>query len=62
MRLAPFAGASSPSRPSAPVPLVNLAVGGCGAVLAGGLLRLAAPPARRRAVRDQMPEPVGANA
>ncbi|MEV4070126.1 hypothetical protein ACGFJC_26665 [Nonomuraea fuscirosea] len=62
VRLAPFAGASSPSRPSAPVPLVNLAVGGCGAVLAGGLLRLAAPPARRRAVREQMPEPVGANA
>ncbi|MEU8360075.1 hypothetical protein AB0C27_29095 [Nonomuraea sp. NPDC048882] len=62
VRLAPFAGASSPSRPSAPVPLVNLAVGGCGAVLLGGLLRLAAPPARRRPVREPLPEPIGAGA
>ncbi|MEV0391017.1 hypothetical protein [Nonomuraea sp. NPDC050643] len=62
VRLVPFADASSPSRPSSPVPLISLAIGACSAALVGGLIRLAAPAARHDAVREPAPVLSGANA
>ncbi|MFC4114453.1 lipopolysaccharide biosynthesis protein [Nonomuraea zeae] len=62
VRLASFAEASSPALPSAPVPLISVAVGACGAALVGGLARLAAPRARPQASREPAPVLVGAEA
>ncbi|MFI7617455.1 hypothetical protein ACIBP6_40160 [Nonomuraea terrae] len=47
VRLASFAEALAPSRPSSPIPLVSMAAGGCAAALVTGLVRLAGPFARR---------------
>ncbi|TDE41764.1 hypothetical protein E1295_28915 [Nonomuraea mesophila] len=57
VRLAPFASASIPTHPSAPLPLGCVAVGGLGAALVAGLVRLAAPQALRQ-VRREEPAPV----
>ncbi|MEO3790563.1 hypothetical protein ABGB14_10135 [Nonomuraea sp. B10E15] len=62
VRLAPFASASIPTRPSAPVPLASVAVGAFGAALVAGLIRLAAPQALRQARRDPAPVLSGAEA
>ncbi|MEV4016282.1 hypothetical protein AB0J35_37865 [Nonomuraea angiospora] len=53
VRLVPFASAVPPLRPSSPLPLLSVAIGACGAALAAGLVRLAAPQARPQA----RPEP-----
>ncbi|MEW1848447.1 hypothetical protein AB0392_61705, partial [Nonomuraea angiospora] len=53
VRLAPFASAAPPLRPATPPPLLSVAIGACGAALAAGLVRLAAPQARSQA----RPEP-----
>lgn len=47
VRLASFATAAAPVRPASPLPLISAAVGAFGAVLVGGLIRMAAPYARR---------------
>ncbi|WP_336204082.1 hypothetical protein [Nonomuraea sp. LPB2021202275-12-8] len=62
VRLASFAGASSSIRPSSPVPLISVAIGGCGAVLVAGLVRLAAPRPRHQVRREPAVALSGANA
>ncbi|SDL94730.1 hypothetical protein [Nonomuraea jiangxiensis] len=62
VRLVPFATATPPLHPASPVLLICVAIGGCGAVLVAGLVRLAAPPARQAAPRAPEPALTGANA
>ncbi len=52
VRLASFAGAFASARPSAPVPLVSMAIGACGTALVTGIVRLAVPQARQQARRE----------
>ncbi|MGW0809488.1 hypothetical protein [Nonomuraea sp. NPDC002799] len=61
--LSSFAGASSSSLPSFPVPLISVAVGACGSALVAGLIRLAAPQrAHPRARRESTAVLSGASA